>query len=111
MASYESGLIHEGPPSDLEVVPQQTYLPYADKPLPYNTAEGQPIGTYTENHRTIFGIRRITFFLLLVIIFLILAGAIGGGVGGSLAVQNARNSVQNTASISAFVSPFASLCA
>lgn len=37
------------------------------------------------------GLRRPTFWLLLVLIAVIIIAAVGGGVGGSLAVQDAKS--------------------
>ena len=43
--------------------------------------------------RSIFGLRRKTFFILLtVILVLIIAGAVGGGVGGTIAARNREQS-------------------
>ena len=40
--------------------------------------------------KKILGMRRPTFLLCAVLIFVIVAAAIGGGVGGSMAVANAK---------------------
>jgi hypothetical protein len=49
----------------------------------------QPLAIEKQAPRTIFGLRRTSFWLVIVIVVLILAGAIGGGVGGSLANKSA----------------------
>ncbi|KAI1294290.1 hypothetical protein F5Y03DRAFT_319404 [Xylaria venustula] len=53
-------------------------------------APGPALPTYTRE-RTIFGIRRTTFFLSITVIVVVIVAAVGGGVGGSLAVQNAKS--------------------
>ncbi|KAI3332493.1 hypothetical protein HD806DRAFT_480764 [Xylariaceae sp. AK1471] len=63
----------------LEVAPEQI------KPFDQTQA-------YPAPERTIFGVRRATFFLSLALVIVILVAAVGGGVGGSVAVQNARSS-------------------
>ncbi|KAI1114777.1 hypothetical protein F5Y14DRAFT_412788 [Nemania sp. NC0429] len=65
-------------PADFEVAPDQF------KPIDGESSPAQ--------ERTIFGLRRPTFFLSLALVVVILAAAIGGGVGGSIAVQNAQKS-------------------
>ena len=62
--------------SGLEVAPQQTPAYYQYPPQ--------------QGERTIFGLRRTTFFLSVALAVVIIAAAVGGGVGGTLAVQNAR---------------------
>jgi len=105
MASYHDGLISDDPASDLEVVPEQQSTIYADKQQQEHMLYSQPIIAPAQNHRTICGIRRITFLLLVIIVVLIIVGAVGGGVGGSLAVKNAQNSALN----SVFVTPLTSI--
>src|SRR5277367_1281684 len=103
MASYDDGLIHDPPPSDLEVAPRPAFSAYAGKhQQQHDLLSGAPV----RNPRTICGIQRITFLLLVIIVVLVIAGAVGGGVGGTLAVENARNSA---ASNSMFVIPLTSI--
>jgi hypothetical protein len=52
---------------------------------PNLTAPEHPMG------RTIFGLRRSTFWLCLVLIAVVIIAAVGGGVGGSIAVKNAKS--------------------
>lgn len=99
MASYDDGLICDGPASDLEPVPEQPPSAYADPKDQQHAIHSQPTEAPARDPTTICGMRRITFFLLVIIVILIIAGAVGGGVGGSLAVKNA----QNAASKSEFV--------
>lgn len=47
-----------------------------------------PGGTGTGD-KTIFGLRRPTFFLLLLLVLVIIIAAVAGGVGGSVAVGKA----------------------
>ena len=101
---YHSDLIRDSPHSALEVVPGQPPLAYPEK---QNTPYDSQLWTApAQNPKTICGIRRITFILLIIIVVLILVGAVGGGVGGSIAVQNARNSASNSASNSVSNSVF-----
>lgn len=46
--------------------------------------------TSQSKDRTICGLRGTTFCLVLALIFVIIAAAVGGGVGGSLAVNSAK---------------------
>jgi hypothetical protein len=83
--SYQEAVdrYHPAHAGGLEVVPEQ--------PKPTWTVGQSP--AYRVPERTIFGVRRATFFLSLALVFVIIAAAVGGGVGGSLAVQNAKRFV------------------
>jgi len=75
----------------LEVVPPQA-KPFDGQQYQhaYYPGQGYPA---PEPERTIFGVRRTTFFLSLALAIVIIAAAVGGGVGGSMAVENARKYV------------------
>ncbi|RWA06138.1 hypothetical protein EKO27_g8966 [Xylaria grammica] len=57
-------------------------------------AQAPAIAPFTPE-RTIWGVRRATFFLSIALVVVIIAAAVGGGVGGSLAVQNAKSACLN----------------
>ncbi|ETS86672.1 hypothetical protein PFICI_00500 [Pestalotiopsis fici W106-1] len=70
---------HEG----LEVSPQQHY----QQPR-YDGNYALPGAPAPKPERTIFGMRRATFFLSVALLVVIIGAAVGGGVGGSLAAKN-----------------------
>jgi hypothetical protein len=111
MDPYHDGLIHNSPSDDPELLPGQQSLPYVAKLQQQDVQAGEPEPEApAQTPRTICGIRRITFLLLVVIAILILVGAIGGGVGGSLAVQNARNSASTLGFVTSSSEFHAEIC-
>ena len=84
---YESGL--EVVPSTKD--PALTTTLYAPSEYPptdtgtYYNASSLPQGS--QQPRLICGLRRTTFWLLVVLATLIVVGAVGGGVGGSIAAK------------------------
>lgn len=63
--------------------------PYDEKQVsPHQKASPAAVGAPT-GEKTIFGLRKPTFFLLLLLILVIIIAAVAGGVGGSVAVSNA----------------------
>ncbi|KAI0448804.1 hypothetical protein F5B21DRAFT_496364 [Xylaria acuta] len=71
-------------PTGLEVAPE-----------PPKTSNQAPIFSTPTQERTIYGVRRATFFLSVALAVVIIAAAVGGGVGGSLAVQNAKSACKS----------------
>lgn len=49
--------------------------------------------TGSRSNKTICGVSPLTFWILVALIFILCAGAIGGGVGGSIAVQANKSAV------------------
>lgn len=112
--SLHNGLIRLamalGGHSDLEVVPQaeradaQKYPYYSPEPIPiYPNA---PTDTHKETWqggvqeqdrpRKICGLKKRTFWIVLIVAIVVVAAAVGGGVGGALASRSS-NSSSNTA--------------
>ena len=84
----------------MQAAPTPTIPKANDGDLPFSTEPPhQVLGPdllLEQKPRTICGLRRKTFWLLIVIIILILAGAIGGDVGGSAAAnRNVATSTSN----------------
>ena len=52
-----------------------------------------PAIPHEEKRTSVCGMRPVTFFLVLALIFTIVVAAVGGGVGGSMAVENAKRYV------------------
>ena len=111
--------VHQNPPSPTDFLPRrqkyscrdnfepqfghmasQNYhsgLEVAPEPKPYvsprstATQPYYPPETGAGHHeKTTCGVRRLTFWLMLALLFVILAAGIGGGVGGGSAVHNAK---------------------
>lgn len=96
-------------PADLEVVPtpghdgpqpvHYGYRPQHDAyqyhPPPLKLPLLGPLHLEPTPNR-IFGLRRATFWLLIVLLLLILGAALGGGIGGSIAVENAKQKSTST---------------
>lgn len=70
----------------------------------FRDSEATKVGHYSEaygerdepkTNRTICGLTPVTFWVLVALIFILCAGAIGGGVGGSIAVQSNKNAAEN----------------
>ncbi|KAI0970172.1 hypothetical protein F4678DRAFT_149100 [Xylaria arbuscula] len=76
--SYKETVNYTQPGLEVTSEPTKTWAPGPAPP------------TYTRE-RTIFGIRRATFFLSITLVVVVIVAAVGGGVGGSLAVQNAKS--------------------
>lgn len=66
----------------------------------FRDSEATKIQRYPDNHaeetlpkakQPICGLQPITFWVLVALIFILCAGAIGGGVGGSVAVQSKKS--------------------
>lgn len=75
------GYTHRGY-SDLETGSQQ-FGKERDATAPVNTP-GQVLSEKDKGHR-ICGLRRVTFWLSLALVLVIIVAAVGGGVGGTLA--------------------------
>jgi hypothetical protein len=78
--------------------PSSPQMMYSDGPevfqsypeqLPPQVAHSHP-ATQPEEAPRIFGLRRQTFWLVLILLAVVIVAAVGGGVGGSIAVQNAK---------------------
>ena len=93
---------------DPEFVPTKSPPPHTSPSQPsdwsYRDSEAtkferypEPYGETSEPKRSqnICGLRPVTFWILVALIFLICAGAIGGGVGGSLAVQSSKSAADS----------------
>ncbi|OAL51747.1 hypothetical protein IQ07DRAFT_390262 [Pyrenochaeta sp. DS3sAY3a] len=93
--------------SDLEVVPeserpeQQKYAYYSPEPIiPASYGEDTHKIPYAQavheqdQPRTICGIRKRTFWIVLIVAIIVIAAAVGGGVGGALANRSSNNTSQ-----------------
>ncbi|KAF2846093.1 hypothetical protein T440DRAFT_472093 [Plenodomus tracheiphilus IPT5] len=94
-----------GDHSGLEVVPQseraeaQKYPYYSPESIPAHPnittdthKETYQTAVHEQNHaRTICGIRRKTFWIVLAVAIVVVVGAVGGGVGGALASRSSNN--------------------
>lgn len=91
--------------SDLEVVPeserpeQQKYAYYSPEPIiPASYGEDTHKIPYTQavheqdQPRTICGIRKRTFWIVLIVAIIVIVAAVGGGVGGALANRSSSTS-------------------
>ncbi|KAH7087552.1 hypothetical protein FB567DRAFT_548836 [Paraphoma chrysanthemicola] len=80
------------------MAPASPQVMYSDGPEVFQSSQQPPAPSYVQTYHgshaeitpRIFGLRRQTFWLVLVLLAVVIAAAIGGGVGGSLAVQNAK---------------------
>lgn len=99
------------PHSELEVVPHSThdthkYPYYSPEPIPAypNTAtdtnkiayESVTYEAQPQAARTICGLRKRTFWILMIVAIVVIAAAVGGGVGGALASRSSSNSNSNS---------------
>lgn len=76
----------------LEVAPENRLpqsIPVYDEKQVSPHQNFPPAGDGTAGDKTIFGLRRPTFFLLLLLVLVIIIAAVAGGVGGSVAVSKA----------------------
>lgn len=71
--------------SDLEVVDPHLETKYQQG---FANADGQ--SHHEPGGKTIWGLQATVFWLLMALVFVVLAAGIGGGVGGTLAVNNAK---------------------
>lgn len=98
------------PTAGIEHIPSSHVWPQNAFPAPqYEKHDAGGITTEpgprpSADHDKIFGLRRVTFFLILTIGLLLIGGAVGGGVGGSIAAKKkpSKNDSQS------FVSPLVS---
>ena len=102
--SFDLVAMSQAPHSDLEVVPQseapeaQKYAYYANAPEPVpHQSPGDEKEVYASNvHEqnkppTICGLRKRTFWILVIVAVVIVAAAVGGGVGGALASKSSND--------------------
>ncbi|KAH7074594.1 hypothetical protein BKA63DRAFT_491106 [Paraphoma chrysanthemicola] len=94
------------------MAPASPQVMYSDGPEVFQSSQDPPAPSYVQTYHgphaeitpRIFGLRRQTFWLVLVLLAVVIAAAVGGGIGGSLAVQNAKSKAYGLAQATAVVS-------
>lgn len=88
------GPYHETTHDGKEVVPQtvqnRIFIRKAEPAYPVPAPVPQP------QKKTILGLQRVNFLLIIALIVVIMAAGVGGGVGGSLAVKNAKKYIYSS---------------
>ncbi|KAG4438079.1 hypothetical protein IFR05_006445 [Cadophora sp. M221] len=88
--------LYPNPNPDPTLSPQPTSPhPPPPAPYPYPYPYPYPPPTSPSQEKTICGVRRPTFWLSLILIFVIIASGIGGGLGGTLAVRDIKRKCSN----------------
>ena len=85
--------------SGLQVVPGRGLEVVREDLYPKEAINNNHHGRRGSMQPRIFGLKRKTFWVTLVIVLVVLAGALGGGIGGGLAAKHKDNSQEREATI------------